>query len=324
MVTTAAFNALLKLVEEPPDFLVFVFATTEPDKVLTTIRSRTHHYPFRLIPPGVLRAHLESICVEGGHRGRAGGAAAGRAGRAAAARATRCRSSTSCSPAPGPEGVTYARAVGLLGVTDAALIDDIVDALAAGDGAAVYGTIDRVVEAGHDPRRFSIDLLDRFRDLILLDAVPDAPARGLDRRAAGPGRADDRPGRAARRGDADPLRRDRAHRADRDARDDLAAAGARTAVRAHAAARCRGGLCGAAAAPRAPRTRARARRDPGRAAQPRSRRTPAAANAPAARPAASARRPRRPSRTRAEPSTAEAGDGQAVAATGCRAPSARP
>jgi DNA polymerase III subunit gamma/tau len=178
MVTTAAFNALLKLVEEPPDFLVFVFATTEPDKVLTTIRSRTHHYPFRLIPPGVLRAHLESICTKEGIQVEP--AVLPLVVRASGGSARDALSILDQLLAgAGPGGVTYARAVGLLGVTDSALIDDVVDALAAGDGAAVYGTIDRVVEAGHDPRRFSVDLLDRFRDLILLDAVPDAASRGL-------------------------------------------------------------------------------------------------------------------------------------------------
>jgi len=178
MVSTQGFNALLKLVEEPPEFLVFVFATTEPDKVLTTIRSRTHHYPFRLIPPGVMREHLERICAAEGITVepavlplvvRAGGGSA--------------RDSLSILDqllaGAGPQGVTYARAVGLLGVTDNALLDDMVDALAAGDAASVYGTVDRVAEAGHDPRRFSVDLLDRFRDLILLDAVPDAAERGL-------------------------------------------------------------------------------------------------------------------------------------------------
>ncbi|WP_375477585.1 DNA polymerase III subunit gamma and tau [uncultured Jatrophihabitans sp.] len=178
MVTTAAFNALLKLVEEPPDFLVFIFATTEPDKVLTTIRSRTHHYPFRLIPAGVMRAHLERICASEAIAVepavlplvvRAGGGSA--------------RDSLSILDqllaGAGAEGVTYARAVALLGVTDGALLDEMVDALAAGDAAAVYGAVDRVAEAGHDPRRFSVDLLDRFRDLILLDAVPDAGERGL-------------------------------------------------------------------------------------------------------------------------------------------------
>jgi DNA polymerase-3 subunit gamma/tau len=178
MVTTQGFNALLKLVEEPPDFLVFIFATTEPDKVLTTIRSRTHHYPFRLIPPAVMRANLEKICAAEGVQVepavlplvvRAGGGSA--------------RDSQSILDqllaGAGPNGVTYADAVALLGVTDGALLDDMIDALAAGDAAAVYGTVDRVVEAGHDPRRFSVDLLDRFRDLILLDAVPDAAERGL-------------------------------------------------------------------------------------------------------------------------------------------------
>ena len=181
MVTTQGFNALLKLVEEPPDFLVFVFATTEPDKVLPTIRSRTHHYPFRLIPPGVLRAHLERICAAEGIDGRAGRAARWSCAPAAARPATRCRSSISCIAGAGPTGVTYARAVGLLGVTDVALLDDMVDALAAGDAAAVYGTVDRVVEAGHDPRRFAADLLDRFRDLIVL-------GRGAGRRRPRPDR----------------------------------------------------------------------------------------------------------------------------------------
>src|SRR5581483_402636 len=178
MVTTQGFNALLKIVEEPPEHLVFVFATTEPDKVLATIRSRTHHYPFRLIPPGTLRGLLERICAEEGVLVappvyplviRAGGGSA--------------RDSLSILDqllaGAGPEGVTYERAVALLGVTDVALIDDAVDALAANDGAAVFEAIDRLVEAGHDPRRFSADLLERLRDLMLLQAVPDAAARGL-------------------------------------------------------------------------------------------------------------------------------------------------
>jgi DNA polymerase-3 subunit gamma/tau len=178
MVSTQGFNALLKLVEEPPDFLVFVFATTEPDKVLQTIRSRTHHYPFRLIPPGVMRAHLERICADEGVT--VAPAALPLVVRAGAGSA---RDSLSVLDqllaGAGPEGVTYADAVGLLGVTDATLLDDMVDALAAGDAASVYGTVDAVVEAGHDPRRFATDLLDRFRDLIVVDAVPGAPARGL-------------------------------------------------------------------------------------------------------------------------------------------------
>ncbi|HSK61621.1 MAG TPA: DNA polymerase III subunit gamma and tau, partial [Actinomycetospora sp.] len=178
MVTTAAFNALLKVVEEPPEHLIFVFATTEPDKVLTTIRSRTHHYPFRLLPPSTLRGLLERICAEEGVTVepavyplvvRAGGGSA--------------RDSLSVLDqllaGAGPEGVTYAHAVGLLGVTDVAILDDVVDALGAQDGPAVFGAVDRLVEAGHDPRRFAADLLQRLRDLILVHAVPDAGERGM-------------------------------------------------------------------------------------------------------------------------------------------------
>ena len=178
MVTTQGFNALLKIVEEPPDHLVFIFATTEPDKVLPTIRSRTHHYPFRLIPPGAMRALLERTCAAESVLVdpavyplliRAGGGSA---------RDTLSILDQLLAGA-GPEGVTYERAVALLGVTDVGLIDDLVDGLATGDGAAVYGTIDRVVEAGHDPRRFATDLLDRLRDLVLLRAVPTAADQGL-------------------------------------------------------------------------------------------------------------------------------------------------
>jgi len=178
MVTTQGFNALLKIVEEPPDHLIFIFATTEPEKVLPTIRSRTHHYPFRLIPPGVMRALLERNCAAEGVTVdpavfplviRAGGGSA---------RDTQSVMDQLLSGA-GPDGVKYERAITLLGVTDSALINDVVDGLAAGDGAAVFGTIDRLVEAGHDPRRFASDLLDRLRDLVLLCAVPDAADRNL-------------------------------------------------------------------------------------------------------------------------------------------------
>jgi len=178
MVTTQGFNALLKIVEEPPDHLVFIFATTEPDKVLPTIRSRTHHYPFRLIPPGAMRGLLERNCAEEGVEVepavfplviRAGGGSA---------RDTQSVLDQLLAGA-GPGGVTYERAVALLGVTDVGLIDDIVDGLVAGDGPAVFGTVDRLVEAGHDPRRFTGDLLERLRDLVLLKAVPDAADKGL-------------------------------------------------------------------------------------------------------------------------------------------------
>ncbi|MCW0216328.1 MAG: DNA polymerase III subunit gamma and tau [Pseudonocardia sp.] len=178
MVTTQGFNALLKIVEEPPEHLVFIFATTEPEKVLPTIRSRTHHYPFRLIPPGTLRTLLERICADEGVIVapavyplviRAGGGSA---------RDTLSVLDQLLAGA-GPEGVTYERAMALLGVTDVALIDDVVDALAAGDGASVYEAVDRLVEAGHDPRRFAADLLQRLRDLMLVQAVPEAGAQGL-------------------------------------------------------------------------------------------------------------------------------------------------
>jgi DNA polymerase III subunit gamma/tau len=178
MVTTQGFNALLKIVEEPPEHLVFIFATTEPEKVLPTIRSRTHHYPFRLIPPSAMRELLErNVADEGATVAPAVFPLVIRAG-GGSARDTQSVLDQLLAGA-GPEGVTYERAVALLGVTDVALIDDMVDGLAAGDAAAVYGTVDRLVEAGHDPRRFAADLLDRLRDLVLLRAVPDAGGRGL-------------------------------------------------------------------------------------------------------------------------------------------------
>src|SRR5262245_38629224 len=178
MVSSAGFNALLKLVEEPPDYVKFVFATTEPEKVLGTIKSRTHHYPFRLIPPGVLRPYLESLCAaEGVTVQPAVFPLVVRAGAGSA------RDSLSVLDqliaGAGPEGVTYARAVALLGVTDAGLIDDLCDALAAADPGAAFAAVERVVEAGHDPRRFTSALLDRLRDLIMLRQVPDAAAKGL-------------------------------------------------------------------------------------------------------------------------------------------------
>jgi DNA polymerase-3 subunit gamma/tau len=178
MVTTQGFNALLKIVEEPPEHLIFIFATTEPEKVLPTIRSRTHHYPFRLIPPGAMRALLERNCeAEGVQVAPAVFPLVIRAG-GGSARDTQSVLDQLLSGA-GPDGVTYERAIALLGVTDVALIDDMVDGLAVSDGSAVFGTIDRLVEAGHDPRRFASDLLDRLRDLVLLCAVPDAADRGL-------------------------------------------------------------------------------------------------------------------------------------------------
>ncbi|NIJ09986.1 DNA polymerase-3 subunit gamma/tau [Saccharomonospora amisosensis] len=178
MVTPQGFNALLKIVEEPPEHLIFIFATTEPDKVLPTIRSRTHHYPFRLIPPSAMRELLErNVAAEGVAVEPAVFPLVIRAG-GGSARDTQSVLDQLLAGA-GPEGVTYERAVALLGVTDVALIDAMVDALAADDAKNVFATIDRLAEAGHDPRRFASDLLDRIRDLILLRSVPDAATSGM-------------------------------------------------------------------------------------------------------------------------------------------------
>ncbi|GAA3616256.1 hypothetical protein GCM10023079_01990 [Streptomyces chitinivorans] len=178
MVTSAGFNALLKVVEEPPEHLKFIFATTEPEKVIGTIRSRTHHYPFRLVPPGTLRDYLAQVCereaipVEDGVLPLVVRAGAGSV-----------RDSMSVMDqllaGAGPNGVTYAMATALLGYTDGALLDSVVDAFAAGDGAAAFEVVDRVIEGGHDPRRFVADLLERLRDLVILAAVPDAGEKGL-------------------------------------------------------------------------------------------------------------------------------------------------
>ncbi|MFJ4848998.1 DNA polymerase III subunit gamma and tau [Streptomyces sp. NPDC088733] len=178
MVTSAGFNALLKVVEEPPEHLKFIFATTEPEKVIGTIRSRTHHYPFRLVPPGTLRDYLAEVCereaipVEAGVYPLVVRAGAGSV-----------RDSMSVMDqllaGAGEAGVTYAMATSLLGYTDAALLDDVVDAFAAGDGASAFEIVDRVIEGGHDPRRFVADLLERLRDLVILAAVPDAVEKGL-------------------------------------------------------------------------------------------------------------------------------------------------
>ncbi|MFI5584711.1 DNA polymerase III subunit gamma and tau [Amycolatopsis sp. NPDC051758] len=177
MVTTQGFNALLKIVEEPPEHVIFIFATTEPDKVLTTIRSRTHHYPFRLIPPGAMRTLLESnVAAEGVEVEPAVYPLVIRAG-GGSARDTQSVLDQLLAGA-GPDGVSYSRAVSLLGVTDVALIDDMVDALSTDDAGTVFGTVEKVTEAGHDPRRFATDLLDRLRDLVLLRAVPES-AGGL-------------------------------------------------------------------------------------------------------------------------------------------------
>jgi DNA polymerase-3 subunit gamma/tau len=178
MVTTQGFNALLKLVEEPPPHLRFIFATTEPEKVIPTIRSRTHHYPFRLIPPRLLMSYLSGICESEGVKIEP--AALPLIVRAGAGSA---RDSLSVLDqllgGAGPDGITHDLATGLLGYTPTALLDDVVEAFAAGDGAAVFSVIDRVIETGQDPRHFTEDLLRRLRDLVIVAAVPDAPASGL-------------------------------------------------------------------------------------------------------------------------------------------------
>jgi len=178
MVTREGFNALLKLVEEPPPHLKFVFATTEPEKVIATIRSRTHHYPFRLMPPAVLRGLLEEILASEGVRYEP--AVLQVVVRAGAGSARDALSILDQLLAGSDEsGLTYERAVSLLGYTDESLLDDVAEAFASGDGAAVFRAVNRVIEGGHDPRRFATDLLDRFRDLIVLAAVPDAGQTGL-------------------------------------------------------------------------------------------------------------------------------------------------
>ena len=168
-----AANALLKVVEEPPPHVLFIFATTEPDKLISTIRSRTHHYPFRLVPPALLTTHLESICNSEGVP-----VSKGVLPLVVRASGGSVRDSLSILgqllAGAGSDGVTYEIALHLLGFTDGALLDDAIDAIAARDGAALFQSIDRVIEAGHDPRRFAQDLLERIRDLLVLASVPDS------------------------------------------------------------------------------------------------------------------------------------------------------
>jgi len=174
MVTAAGFNALLKIVEEPPAHIKFIFATTEPDKVIGTIRSRTHHYPFRLVPPEPLLEYLQKLCeqesvpVAPGVLSlviRAGGGS------------VRDTLSVLDQLIAGSEdtGIDYDRATALLGFTHTTLLDDVVDSVAALDGSTAFGVVDRVVQSGQDPRRFVEDLLERLRDLIIVKSVPDSP-----------------------------------------------------------------------------------------------------------------------------------------------------
>ncbi|MBT2514157.1 DNA polymerase III subunit gamma and tau [Arthrobacter sp. ISL-30] len=172
MVTSAGFNALLKIVEEPPEHIKFIFATTEPDKVIGTIRSRTHHYPFRLVPPEPLLKYLEQLCAQENVP-----VAPGVLSLVIRAGGGSVRDSLSVldqlMAGAGPNGLDYELAVALLGYTHASLLDDVVEAIAAADSASVFRAVDRVIQTGHDPRRFVEDLLERFRDLIIVQAMPD-------------------------------------------------------------------------------------------------------------------------------------------------------
>ena len=178
MVTPQAFNALLKLVEEPPPHVRFIFATTEPDKVLPTIRSRTHHYPFRLIPPRLLSDYLSQLATEEGVAIEAAALPLVVRAGAGSARDTLSVLDQLLGGA-GPAGVTHKLASDLLGFTPDTLLDEVVEAFASRDGGAVFSVVDKVVETGQDPRRFTEDLLRRLRDLVIVTAVPDAPATGL-------------------------------------------------------------------------------------------------------------------------------------------------
>ncbi|MBD8608611.1 DNA polymerase III subunit gamma and tau [Aeromicrobium sp. CFBP 8757] len=178
MVSPQGFNALLKLVEEPPPHLKFIFATTEPDKVIGTIRSRTHHYPFRLVPPKALGDYLLQLCA-------AEGVALAPTALPLVVRAGQGSVRDTLSVldqllgGAGPDGVTYDLAVQLLGYTPDSLLDEAIDAFAASDGSTVFGVVDKVIESGQDPRRFAEDLLQRLRDLVIVAAVPDALDKGL-------------------------------------------------------------------------------------------------------------------------------------------------
>lgn len=173
-----AANALLKVVEEPPPHVIFIFATTEPEKLISTIRSRTHHYPFRLVPPGILAANLEKICNAEGVK-----IAKGVIPLVVRASGGSVRDAQSVLgqllAGAGKDGVSYDIAIQLLGFTDTALLDDAIDALAAKDGATLFKSVDRIIESGHDPRRFAADLLERLRDLMIVDALPAGGASAI-------------------------------------------------------------------------------------------------------------------------------------------------
>jgi DNA polymerase-3 subunit gamma/tau len=167
-----AANALLKVVEEPPAHVLFIFATTEPEKLISTIRSRTHHYPFRLVPPAILSNHLEKVCESEGIK-----VAKGVIQLVVRASGGSVRDAQSILgqllAGAGKDGVTYEIAVALLGYTDSALLDEAIDSVAASDSASLFNTVNRVVESGQDPKRFAQDLLERLRDLIIIGAVDE-------------------------------------------------------------------------------------------------------------------------------------------------------
>jgi len=173
-----AANALLKVVEEPPAHVIFIFATTEPEKLISTIRSRTHHYPFRLVPPGTLATHLEKVCESEGVK-----VAKGVIPLVVRASGGSVRDALSVLgqllAGAGKDGVSYEIAIQLLGFTDGALLDDALDAISARDGATLFKTVDRVIESGHDPRRFTQDLLERLRDLMIVDALEATNANSI-------------------------------------------------------------------------------------------------------------------------------------------------
>jgi len=173
-----AANTLLKVVEEPPAHVIFIFATTEPEKLISTIRSRTHHYPFRLVPPGTLATHLEKVCESEGVK-----VAKGVIPLVVRASGGSVRDALSVLgqllAGAGKDGVSYEIAIQLLGFTDGALLDDAMDAISARDGATLFKTVDRVIESGHDPRRFTQDLLERLRDLMIVDALEATNANSI-------------------------------------------------------------------------------------------------------------------------------------------------
>ena len=176
--TRDAFNVLLKLVEEPPPHLKFIFATTEPDKIIPTLRSRTHHYPFRLVSAKVLQEHLQGLCESEGIK--AEPAAVALVARAGAGSVRDSQSVLGQVIAgAGPEGVTYAETVSQLGYTDETLLTRVVDAIATGNGSEIFTLIDEVVSSGHEPRRFATDLLERLRDMVIVTQIADATTSGI-------------------------------------------------------------------------------------------------------------------------------------------------